>query len=210
METRKQLRGNCQCCGRLHAVMATGRISKHGYTVANGWFQGVCTGQHYAPMQKSRTATDEIVALVRTDCDELEQLANAYKVGIAHPARIDKSHHKQRRGEDKTMAWEEADKWEQEGGIKSAIYRLENKVRAGRDFATMLEKLVNERHGTPLVEVKVEAAKAPIERGEKRKALSGSILTVVRVDGGRVYWKDERGFGSWTGQAAWRKREIVE
>jgi hypothetical protein len=208
METRKQFRGNCQACGRLHAVLHSGHVAKHGYTVENHWFNGVCSGWHYPPMQDDRVATDSIVATVRKECDELEQFANAYKVGIAHPPRIDKRHYKLT--EDRTMAWEDATEWEQQDGLKTAIYRLESRVRAGRDFADMLEKLVNERHGTPLVEINVEAAKAPIKIGEKRRAVAGSILQVVRVEGQRVYWKNERGYGSWTGLRAWRKREIVE
>lgn len=107
------------------------------------------------------------------------------------------------------MAWEDADEWLQKRGIQRIIWSMEGRIRAGRGFADMLEQLANERHGTPLVEVTVEAAAAPIEIGEKRKALNGSILRVVRVEGQRVYWKNEKDFGSWTGLAAWRKREVV-
>lgn len=208
MQTRKQFRGNCQCCGKQQAVLdGSGRISKHGYKVEGGWFEGVCSGQHHAPMQESRVATDNIVSSVRTECDELEQLANGYKIGIAHPARIDKSYSK--RGEDKTMAWEDAAEWQQQDGIKTAIYRIESRVRAGRGFADMLEQLANDRHGKPLVVVKVEAAKAPIQYGERRKAPNGRVLQVVRLEGQRVYWKDEKGYGSWTGTGAWRKYEVI-
>lgn len=47
-----QHRGNCQVCGRLHAVVK-GKVAKHGYTVKDGWFEGACNGQFYAPMQHS-------------------------------------------------------------------------------------------------------------------------------------------------------------
>jgi hypothetical protein len=207
MQTRKQLRGNCQCCGRQQAVLGTGRISKHGYTVENHWFSGVCSGEHHAPLQKDRTEADRIVAAVRAECDELEQLANAYKVGIAHPARIDKPSY--RRGEDPTIAWEDAAEWQQKDGIKSAIYRLESRANGGRGFADMLEQLANGRHGQPLVEAQVETSPAPIQYGEKRKAPNGKVLKVVKLVGQRVYWKDERGFGSWTGSSAWRRYELA-
>lgn len=208
METRTQLRGNCQCCGRQQAVRDGTRISKHGYTVEQGWFSGVCSGEHYAAMQDDRRQTDRIVDSVRTECDKLEKTAHSYREGTAHPARIEKTYAK--RGEEQTMAWEDADEWEQKRGIETAIIRIEGRVRAGRDFANMLETLANERHGTPLIVVKVEAAKAPIQYGEKRKTPNGKVLKVVRIEGARVYWKDEKGFGSWTGSSAWRKYEVVE
>lgn len=62
--TKIQLRGNCPCCGRDQAVLASGRMSKHGYTVEQGWFQGVCSGDSHAPMQKDRVVTDRIIAQV--------------------------------------------------------------------------------------------------------------------------------------------------
>lgn len=207
METRKQLRGNCQCCGRQQAVLGTGRISKHGYTVENHWFSGVCQGEHYLPLQKSRDQADEIVDRVRTDCDELERTANAYREGKAHPARIAKPVY--RHGEDQTKAWEEATAGERELGIQSAIYQIESRVRGGRAFADMLEQLANDRHGQPLFEVEVETGPAPILFDEKRKSPIGRVLSVVRVDGQRVYWKDEKGFKGWTGSSAWRKYEAV-
>ena len=40
MKKEIQIRGNCQCCGKEQAVVG-GLMSKHGYTVENGWFSGV-------------------------------------------------------------------------------------------------------------------------------------------------------------------------
>jgi hypothetical protein len=183
-------------------------MAKHGYTVENHWFQGVCTGEHYAPVQKDRTATDRIVSQVRVDCDDMQQTVNSYREGRSHPTHISKPSY--RRGvEDSTIAWEDADKWQQEDAIKTAIYRLEGHIRAGLAFADMLEQLANERHGQPLFEVEVETGPTPIGMGEKRKAPNGKVLKVVRLQGQRVYWKDERGFGSWTGSSAWRKYELA-
>lgn len=205
METRKQHRGNCQCCGRQQAVLSSGLMSKHGYTVDNGWFEGVCSGQQYEPMQVSRAATDRIVSTIRLDCAKLQHTADAYRAGTSHPARIAK--YSYRRGEDATMRWEDAASWEQVDGIKTAIIQIENRVRGGLAFADMLEQLANERHGQPLIVENVEAGPAPIQVGEKRKTPNGKILKATRLERGRVYWKDERGFGSWTGSSAWRKYE---
>lgn len=207
MDTRKQYRGNCQCCGRRQAVLDSGFMAKHGYTVDNGWFKGICSGQHFQPMQNNRVVTDSIISQVRADCSELLATVRAYKDGKAHPARITKTSYK--RGEDSTMAWEDAAEWQQVSGLRTAIMQLEGRARRGLGFADTLETLVNEVNGKPLYEVEVEKGPAPIQYGESRKAPSGKILKVVRLEGQRVYWKDERGFGSWTGASAWRKYELV-
>lgn len=207
METRKQRRGNCQCCGRQQAVLDTGAMSKHGYTVDHGWFKGVCNGQKHAPLQHDRKVTDFIVTDIRSECDKLEELAHAYRLGHKHPARVSRSSY--RRGEDPTVAWEDADKWTREAGLTSAIYNLQNRARAGRAHADMMEQLADAVHGKPLINVEVETGPAPIKLGETRKAPNGKVLKVVRLQGARVYWKDERGFSSWTGSSAWRKYELV-
>ena len=59
-----QIRGHCQCCGNQQAVVS-GHMSKHGYTVEHGWFQGVCTGESYKPIELERTVTNKIMAAVK-------------------------------------------------------------------------------------------------------------------------------------------------
>ena len=59
MTTATQTRGHCQLCGRQQAVR--GGMSAHGYTVANGWFQGVCQGHHHKPLETDRSITDQMV-----------------------------------------------------------------------------------------------------------------------------------------------------
>lgn len=49
--------GTCQICGRKQKVSnnksSLGKLSKHGYTVEWGWFNGVCAGAVELPFEKS-------------------------------------------------------------------------------------------------------------------------------------------------------------
>ena len=215
MSTKIQHRGNCPCCGNQQAVLKSGSMSKHGYVVDHGWFNGVCIGQLYAPMQKDRTITDKIISDVRSDVEILLKRVADLKAGILKPVTalsgkrvpgID------RRGRsamvDEVVPYDQAPEWQQEHSLKGEVYQHESRARAGTSFANDMEALVNRVHGQPLIEVKLEPALALILSGEQRKSARG-VLTVSRVDGARVYWKDERGFKSWTGTAAWRRMENV-
>lgn len=207
MEKRNQQRGNCQCCGRRQAVLDTGLMSKHGYTVDNGWFNGVCNGQRHQPMQKDRTHTDAVIEHVRNECHTLDLIVAKLRNGKQHPARVEKAYY--RRGEDQMVDWADASDEERKRGVQVMIFKTENRIRAGRSFADQMESLADAVHGQPLYEIEVEKGPMPIQIGERRKAPNGKILSVVRLQGARVYWKDERGYGSWTGSSAWRKYEIV-
>lgn len=203
--TKIQLRGNCPCCGRDQAVLASGRMSKHGYTVEQGWFQGVCSGDSHAPMQKDRVVTDRIIAQVRADVVKLLQQAADLEAGKIHPLTCKVSH--MRNAE--PVPFKEAPEWAQREAVRSAIYGAQSRARAGESFADQMEALVNAVHGQPLREVPVEEGPAPVRAGERRKSPRG-LLTATRVEGARVYWKDERGFKSWTGTQAWRKMELAD
>lgn len=207
MATKTQLRGNCQCCGRDQAVLATtGTLAKHGYTVKGGWFQGVCSGHHHRAMQDDRSVTDRIVAEVRSQVAELRKTAQAYRVGTAHPARIAKA--SARPGEDATIAWDEAPDWMRNDARRSAIYALENRAAAGEHFANDLEALANAMHGQPLREEKVSAGPAPILAGERRISTKRGVLTATSVVGAWVSWRDERGLKSRMSSRAWRALEL--
>lgn len=44
--------GSCQCCGSQQKL-PNDRLSKHGYTVEYGWFNGVCRGAGHEPFEVS-------------------------------------------------------------------------------------------------------------------------------------------------------------
>jgi len=213
-----QYRGNCQLCGRQHAV--NGTVAKHGYTVEHGWFNGVCNGSQFKPMQQDRAVTDKMVSDVREQVSELLQRAADLKSGKIAPATCgssameryvdDKGRARQRC---KVVPFAEGDVYYQKDAINGEVYRCESRARAGTSFANDMEKLVNSVHGKPLVEVKKEDKPAPILPGEKRKTANGTIATVLYQDGARVYWTYERDGNkkkSWTGSQAWRKLELLK
>jgi len=208
-----QLRGHCQCCGRVQAVPSV-TMSKHGYTVEHGWFQGVCHGHNYRPMEVDTTRTAEIVQQVREDCAELRKLAAEYTAGRKHPARAKTGRSvrnpETRKYEDVTLPWAEASEYERRDTLEAAIWSLKSKATSGESFAAGLEKLAQEVHGKPLQQVKRDAGPAPILVGERRLSEGGNTLTCTRVQGPRVYWqrdRDGKTFSGWTGTQAWRKFE---
>lgn len=206
--TKTQTRGICQCCGRDHAVLAFGRMSKHGYTVKNGWFNGVCSGHRHLPLQIERTVTDSIIQSVRRDCDRLDQVAVDLKSGKTHPNEAANGK-RDNRGHAILCPFAEAAPWHQKEAVRFAIWNAEQRAQLGRSFADGMEKLAERIYGTELRVVPVTEGPAPILCGETRTLSSCRTATVTRVERGRVYWKDERGFNGWSGTPAWRKLPLV-
>lgn len=205
MTTKTQLRGNCQCCGREQAVLASsGTMAKHGYTVKCGWFLGVCSGHNYRPMQEDISVTRDIVATVRADVAKLLEYAADLKSGKAHPPTCKTSHAPGAQ----PVAFADAAPWQQRDAITAAIYATESRARAGEHFANDLEALANAMHGQPLREEKVSAGPVPILAGERRISTHRGILTATSVVGAWVSWRDERGLKSRMSSRAWRALEL--
>jgi hypothetical protein len=199
MTTSTQTRGHCQCCGRLQA--AHGTVAPHGYTVANGWFEGSCTGHHYAPIESSREQADRIIADVRERVLAVRARRAEVLAGTHTPATV-----RTTRGVDIPFA--DAEAWVQRDAVQALAYRLQRRAELGTAFANGHEELANRVHGQPLQTVARPAAAAPILVGETR-VLGNRNVTAREVSGARVYWRDARGFGSWTGTQAWRKLAVV-
>lgn len=66
--------GICQACNKAHAYNEkTGNISKHGYTVENGWFEGTCMGADNNPLQHERTIADQTVIYLQDLASKLSK-----------------------------------------------------------------------------------------------------------------------------------------
>jgi hypothetical protein len=210
-----QIRGNCQCCAREQAVVG-GLMSKHGYTVEHGWFQGVCSGNHYQPMQVSRVETDRIVSEIRAEIPKLLALSDQYESGYIKPESVTKRvlDVELRKWVDVKIAFAEATLLEQSRAVDQIVWGLRNKARSGKDFANQLESIADKVHGKPLIEVAKKEV-IPIRVGDKKLSKeSGSVFTCFKVDGARVYWSatrasDGKEMRSWMGSQAWRKLETV-
>lgn len=205
---RTQLRGNCQCCGREQAIK-NGAMAHHGYTVKNGWFEGACNGHLFEPMQVSTHQTYRIIAKVQEQIVDLKQEIARLQSGKAHPAEVKSSCVRNA----PMVPWAEAQDWQKRDALASLIYSKKNRIRAGEDFIAGMDKLAKKVHGQPLREVTIGDAPDAIPIGEKRRSPGGRVMTVVRVDGARVYWGLEtvnpKKAYSWTGSSAWRKYELL-
>lgn len=207
---KTQTRGNCPCCGREQAVLASGLMSKHGYTVENGWFYGVCGGDRFAPMQVQREVTDNLVKSVREDVAKFERRAADLTAGREILGLVPLPNEILRRGEEPTkVEWKSLPEWQRAEALRRVVANLENVARNGANFANDLEALVNSVHGQPLKVVKVEAGPAPICKGERRVFRSGTVATVRYTEKGRVYWQTEEGRKGWEGVQSWRKMELA-
>lgn len=202
-----QIRGTCQCCGRQQAVV-NGKMSKHGYTVKMGWFSGVCTGQHYVPMQVSREVADKIVAEIRAEIPQLLAKADQVKAGEIKPVSIMRSVSFKEKVE---VAFADATSMEQRHALHAMEWNLRLRAKAGEDFSKMLEETANKVHGTALTEVsKKEPAMFIMPRDQKTG--HGMTYTCTSVEGARVYYKVQKGetfFKGWMGSQAWRKMASV-
>lgn len=148
METIKQIRGNCQCCGRLQAVK-NGHMSKHGYTKQHGWFAGVCSGERYAPMQITREQTDKVIADITAEIPELIAKADQVKAGNLTPKFIVVGRYDNK----KEILFADADKHQQARAVYSLEWSFRNRASSGKIFIATLDEIAEEKHGTELVKI---------------------------------------------------------
>jgi len=67
--------GTCQCCGSIQKL-PNGVLSKHGYTVDYGWFNGTCKGAGHKPFEESTDLIDNLIELAQQRIDELNSQVN--------------------------------------------------------------------------------------------------------------------------------------
>lgn len=180
--SRIQLRGNCQCCGNDQAVVR-GYASKHGYTVDNGWFNGVCSGQNYEPIQVSRVQADRIVESVRQSIVKIEKELAAVEAGSVIPETIVSGYGKTR----SEIPFAQGTLTQQEQAVFILKHNLTHRIQVGKEFANNLEQMANRYHGKPLSEVKLDEAGVVVGSVVK---VSGSVVTVTKIE-----YRQARGIG---------------
>jgi hypothetical protein len=210
-----QVRGNCQCCGRQQAVVG-GLMSKHGYTVQNGWFNGVCSGNHYAPMQKSRVETDSIVANIRAEIPKLLAKAEQLENGTLIPEFVTRRsyNYQTRKREEKIIPFAEASASEQKDAVRSMKWSLISRASSGESFANQLESIANEVYGTELVKVEKKEVEPICVNDKKINKETGTVYTCIKVEGARIWWttvrpSDNKILKSWMGSQSWRGLETA-
>ncbi len=134
MTKNTQTRGNCPLCGAQQAVLKSGRMSKHGYTVKGGWFHGVCDGEHHKPLQQDRSITDMICNDITNQVVELILEVEDLEAGrvtpeFANPMYGDRT---------KQIKFEDADSWDREATVKRMVRGLRAKIKAGESHVKMM------------------------------------------------------------------------
>lgn len=197
---KTQQRGHCQCCGGEWAVpVKTGCMSKHGYQVKNGWFEGPCAGERYRPIESDRTVADTIVAQVRKDIAALKKRARDLRSGTIVPDTAKEGPWSRA----KDIPFQQASVWEQKRAIESEIRRCESRADMGKSFANQIESIANTFYGKPLRTVAVDPPPPPIRIGEQRVLPAGPVA-VIRIDQGSVICRDDSGRKKRISTRQWR------
>lgn len=202
MKERIQMRGHCQMCGRLHA--ANPQIAKHGYTVEFGWFQGVCPGADYDPLEQSRVKLDELVVNLRNWAADADIEALALEDRETNPEGKRCSYRENGKRVVKVVPYETLLPYEQEDCRRLAVSALRNKSTHMRQAANDMLELAAKVHGQPLVENKVGDQGKVISVGDTVKVCGDEVVVTklayatargigYRINGQHiehVFWND--------------------
>jgi hypothetical protein len=208
MTSLTQIRGHCQMCGRQQAVR--GGIAAHGYTVANGWFQGVCQGHRHVPLEKSRAATDNMIADIIEQAAALRIKADETLAGKHDPVEYDTGRRTNVNGKYVPVLelFAEASEYRQQDIRTRLAWNMTMRAKAGEDFAQYMGALADKVHGAELAVVAKPVPAERIQAGDKRLNSNGTVLTAKYQDGQRVYYTFTRESGavltSWISPRSWR------
>lgn len=75
--------GTCQICGNMQKL-PNGRLSKHGYTVDYGYFNGVCRGHGALPFERSIDLIAKVMTDATAEADRLEAESAEYASSYSH------------------------------------------------------------------------------------------------------------------------------
>jgi hypothetical protein len=181
-------RGHCQACGSVQVVRADIQwIAQHGYRVAGfGYFQGVCPGSRYKPLELERMLTDQIITSMRSDADKADERAQKLCNGERRPmtvraldARGNPLYTKNADGKrvQQMKTWQEASSPERDAQVMYEIANAQGFACNARAQATDLALLATRVHGTALINRDAEE----LARVAVRKAKSAPIAGAYRT-----------------------------
>jgi hypothetical protein len=195
-------------CGRQQAVR--GGIAAHGYTVANGWFQGVCQGHRYTPLEKRRAETDSMIVEILEQAAALRVKADETLAGKHDPVEYDTGRRTNVNGKYVPVLelFAEASEYRQQDIRTKLAWNMTMRAKSGEDFAQYMGALADKVHGTELTVVAKPVPAERIQAGDKRLNSNGTVLTAKYQDGQRVYYTFTRESGavltSWISPRSWR------
>lgn len=200
MEKRVQLRGHCQHCGRLHA--ANPMMAKHGYTIPNGWFQGVCSGAEHDPLEVSRVQLDDLVASLGKWANDAQDEALKLEQKEIDPEGTWETYSEMGHRKRKLKPYGDMPEWEKNQCRKSRVWNLQSKAKQYRQHAEDLLKLAEAVHGQPLKDVMVDKAAKAINVGDTVK-VCGQTVVVTKIAGADVSGVGHRINGTWAEHVYW-------
>ena len=171
--------GNCQACGREHAIdIVKGDIAKHGYQVNFGQFLGVCPGSDRLPAQKSVDYTHVVIVSCVEASGRLTAYADAIEAGrevpptVVHydPGAVRKtSWGSDRKGANVEIPYAQGDIDEQHRARINAVNEARGNARANADHASYLEVNVLPLFGNELETVEQAAVREQAARKAKEE-----------------------------------------
>jgi hypothetical protein len=186
-KAKGQTRGHCQKCGSVQVVEPSHRLAKHGYSVPNGYFKGVCQGSGELPLQVSRIITDAIIVAMNGLANRQQMHAEALQAGTILPEQAQQltawrareytyEGHKQ---VPVMKPWHDATKTEQTEQLKMDIGQAESNARFFRGHAKSMSELAERVHGTALIYRDAEELAAKAARAAKSAPIVGAYRTKI-------------------------------
>jgi len=145
-----QLRGHCQCCGNEQAVVR-GRMSKHGYQVKNGWFQGTCRGHQYAPVEVSCDALNDTVEMIRDQITTLNESADMLFSPANWPKEV-KIYNRFKRV-DEMVPLASLSEYRAREVINGMIWGYRSRIEAGKRHIEYLKTVAATYANKPLIQI---------------------------------------------------------
>jgi hypothetical protein len=160
-------------------------------------------------MEKRRAETDSMVADVLADAKALRIKADETLAGKHDPVEYEERRVYVASKLTPVMAlFAEASEYKQQSIREHLAHMMTYRAKAGEDFAKYMGTLADKVHGTELAVVVKPVPAERIQAGDKRINAKGTILTAVRQDGQRLYYKFTRESGAvltaYTSPRAWR------
>jgi len=168
-------------------VLFRSTMAHHGYTVRNGWFNGVCSGNQFEPVERSRKTLDATVAAILKSTGELRAEADRIEAGQLPEKLL----YRANRYSDAVMtpiADIPADALR--ACLNSEIFRLRRRAEIGEQTAAYLTAVADTFHGKDLIEVRPEDKPEAIVPGDRRINSVGTPVECRRVEGAKVYYVD--------------------
>jgi hypothetical protein len=103
-------KGHCQACGRLQ-MLPSGKLAQHGYTVAHGFFSGVCVGSKELPFEVSCDLVKLFIQNAKARLADVEKFQASLRQSVPEGTKTAWFHtrHASRKGYgySATYAWQE-------------------------------------------------------------------------------------------------------